>query len=44
MSMISPVVAIIAGILILIKPKLCAYFIAVYLLITGLLGLGLVHF
>jgi Protein of unknown function (DUF3096) len=37
---IGPVVAIIAGILILIMPRLLNYIIALYLIITGVLGLS----
>ena len=36
---IGPVVALIAGILILIMPRLLNYIIALYLIITGVLGL-----
>lgn len=36
---IGPVVAIIAGILILIIPRLLNYIIALYLIVTGVLGL-----
>jgi hypothetical protein len=36
---IGPVVALIAGILILIMPRLLNYIIALYLIITGALGL-----
>jgi Protein of unknown function (DUF3096) len=38
---IGPVVALIAGILILVMPRLLNYIVAVYLIIIGLLGLGL---
>ncbi len=34
-----PVIAIIAGILILIVPRLLSYTVAVYLIIIGILGL-----
>jgi hypothetical protein len=34
-----PVVALIAGIVILFVPKLLNYIIAIYLIITGILGL-----
>ena len=37
---LSPLVALIIGILILIFPRFLNYFIAVYLIITGLIGLG----
>ena len=37
--MLSPLIALIAGILILVMPRLLNYVIALYLIITGLLGL-----
>jgi hypothetical protein len=36
---IGPLVALIAGILILIVPRLLNYIVAIYLIITGVLGL-----
>jgi hypothetical protein len=36
---IAPLVAVLAGVLILIMPRLLNYIIAVYLIVTGLLGL-----
>lgn len=36
---LGPVAALIAGILILIMPKLLNYIIALYLIVTGLVGL-----
>jgi hypothetical protein len=36
---IAPIVALIAGLLILIVPRLLNYIVAIYLIITGLLGL-----
>jgi hypothetical protein len=36
---LGPVAALIAGILILVMPKLLNYIIALYLIITGLVGL-----
>jgi hypothetical protein len=36
---IGPLVALLAGILILIVPRLLNYIVAIYLIITGLLGL-----
>jgi hypothetical protein len=38
---IGPVVSLIAGILILVMPRLLNYIVAIYLIIIGLLGLGL---
>jgi hypothetical protein len=37
---IGPVVSLIAGILILVMPRLLNYIVAVYLILIGLLGLG----
>ena len=36
-------VALIAGILILVVPRLLNYIVAVYLILVGLFGLGLIH-
>ncbi len=36
---LAPIVALIAGLLILIVPRLLNYIVAVYLIVTGLLGL-----
>ena len=36
---IAPLVALIAGVLILIVPRLLSYIVAIYLIIIGLLGL-----
>jgi len=37
---LSPLVALIMGILILIFPRFLNYFIAIYRIVTGLIGLG----
>jgi len=37
---LSPVLSIIVGILILIMPRFLNYFVAIYLIVAGLLGLG----
>ena len=37
------IVALIAGILILVVPRLLNYIVAIYLIFVGLLGLGLIH-
>ncbi len=37
---IAPIIALIAGILILIKPRLLNYIVAIYLIIIGVLGLA----
>ena len=36
-----PIVSLIAGILILVMPRLLNYIVAIYLIVIGLLGLGL---
>ena len=41
MGHIQPIVAIIAGVLILLVPRILNYVVAIYLIIVGLLGLGL---
>jgi len=42
---IGPLVALIAGILILIVPRLLNYIVAIYLIVVGLAGLnGIYHF
>ncbi|WP_337997804.1 DUF3096 domain-containing protein [Oleispirillum naphthae] len=38
--MVAPVVALVAGILILVRPELLSYIVAVYLIIVGVLGLA----
>jgi hypothetical protein len=40
---ITPLVAILAGILILIMPRLLNYIVALYLIVIGVLGLNAVH-
>jgi uncharacterized membrane protein len=40
---ISPVLAIIVGILILAFPKFLNYLVAIYLIIIGILGLGIIR-
>ncbi len=40
---IQPIVAIIAGVLILIWPRVLNYVVAIYLILTGILGLGLLR-
>ena len=37
---IAPIVALIAGILILIMPRLLNYIVAIYLIVVGLIGLN----
>jgi hypothetical protein len=40
---LQPIVALIAGILILIIPRLLNFIVAAYLIVVGVLGLGLFH-
>lgn len=42
-SHIQPVVALIAGILILIVPRLLNYIVALYLIFVGIVGLGILR-
>ncbi|MDO8533305.1 MAG: DUF3096 domain-containing protein [Xanthobacteraceae bacterium] len=42
---VTPLVALVAGILILIMPNLLSYIVAIYLIVVGLIGLnGIYHF
>jgi hypothetical protein len=40
---IQPLVALLAGILILLVPRLLNYIVAIYLIVVGITGLGLIH-
>jgi hypothetical protein len=40
---LQPLVAILAGILILLVPRILNYVIALYLIIVGIIGLGIIH-
>ncbi len=40
---LSPLVALIAGVLILIVPRLLNFIVAIYLIVVGLLGLNAIH-
>ncbi len=40
---ITPIVALIAGILILIIPRLLSFIVAIYLIFVGLVGLNAIH-
>lgn len=40
---LQPIVALLAGVLILIMPRLLNFIVAIYLIIVGLIGLGIVH-
>ncbi len=37
-----PIVALIAGVLILLMPRILNYVVAIYLIVSGVLGLGLI--
>ena len=37
------IVSLIAGILILIMPRLLNFIVAIYLIVVGLIGLGMLH-
>ena len=42
---ISPIMALLAGVLILLMPRLLNFIVAIYLIIVGLMGLnGIYHF
>ena len=38
-----PIIALVAGVLILVMPRLLNYIVAIYLILAGLLGLGLLR-
>ncbi len=38
---LAPIVALLAGILILIMPRLLNYIVAIYLIVIGIIGLGI---
>lgn len=40
---LQPIVALIAGILILLMPRLLNFIVAIYLIVIGISGLGLIH-
>jgi len=40
---LQPIVALVAGILILIMPRLLNYIVAIYLIIIGIIGLGIIR-
>ena len=40
---LQPLVAMIAGVLILLVPRILNYIVAIYLIVTGIIGLGLVR-
>jgi len=42
MANIQPIVALIAGVLILIMPRLLNFIVAIYLILVGIIGLGII--
>ena len=40
---LQPIVSLIAGLLILIVPRLLNYIVAIFLIVSGVIGLGLIH-
>ena len=40
---VTPLVALIAGILILLMPRLLNYIVAIYLILVGIMGLNSIH-
>lgn len=40
---LQPIVALIAGVLILIMPRLLNFIVAIYLIVIGILGLGILR-
>ena len=40
-SHLAPIVALIAGVLILVMPRLLNYIVAIYLIVIGIIGLGI---
>ena len=40
---LQPIVALIAGVLILVMPRLLNYIVAGFLILSGVIGLGLLH-
>ncbi len=43
MPYLQPMVALIAGILILVIPRLLNFIVAIYLIVIGIMGLGLIR-
>jgi len=42
MTHLQPIVALIAGVLILIMPRLLNFIVAIYLILVGIIGLGII--
>jgi len=41
---LEPIVALVAGILILLVPRILNYIVALYLIVIGILGLHIIHY
>ncbi|HEX3535470.1 MAG TPA: DUF3096 domain-containing protein [Stellaceae bacterium] len=41
---LEPIVAIVAGVLILLVPRILNYVVAIYLIVVGILGLHVIHY
>jgi hypothetical protein len=41
---ISPIISLIAGVLILLLPRLLNFIVAIFLILNGLIGLGLLRY
>jgi hypothetical protein len=40
---LQPIVSLIAGVLILVMPRLLNFIVAIYLIVSGVIGLGLIR-
>lgn len=40
---LKPLVALVAGVLILLVPRLLNYIVAIYLIVVGIMGLGIIR-
>jgi hypothetical protein len=40
---VTPIVALVAGILILLVPRILNYVVAIYLILVGIMGLNAIH-
>lgn len=40
---LQPIVSLIAGVVILITPRLLNYIVAAFLIVSGIIGLGFIH-
>jgi hypothetical protein len=43
LASLQPLIALVAGIAVLLRPKLLTYIVAGYLILTGLIGLGILN-